>query len=412
MRALIEVLRHAGAAACLALAAASYFYLDGGAYVEVRPVNFAEKYAADSHAARAEAAGSGTRRPLIAREDRPLAASLDEFIRRETGGELRIVTGPDWSAFIQSVRAADEGHGLPAGWEGRSAHAGRGVFPLFFRPSEAPFDTLTGALRKRSTYLRLDGAAEPHLEVFSLAGRKPMLGGGRLQPAAFFYPAQGLSLAFLAAGTLLYALLPWRAAGPQVVQTTRWRVALGGIALLLVFGLFFALPFAITADTLGALGEYWFLTAWLWLLAGLVLIALYYVVHYAVYRILVLEDRIEIETLRGRDIFPLAQIASIQPADLRPPQWLIKASFLAVFLGGSAAARLGQLGRASLLASSDSMGVRLVANDGRSTYIWYTDPAGNTQLSNLDGLKAALARSGAKRIAEVIHIRAVLPPSR
>jgi predicted deacetylase len=126
----------------------------------------------------------------------------------------------------------------------------------------------------------------------------------------------------------------------------------------------------------------------------------------------VLSDRLRVMSFRGTQEFRFAELEYIQPVTFLPPKWLIAASFLAVFLGRSAASTAGQAGRAMLLASSEAGGLYLKARDGRTAYLWFTDQMGNVAVQHLDRLADALEASKVSVKEETQTRRGILPPLR
>ncbi len=119
----------------------------------------------------------------------------------------------------------------------------------------------------------------------------------------------------------------------------------------------------------------------------------------------------DIRTLRGHEAFDYADIEEIQGALLRPPKWLIVLSFVAALLGKSGAARMGQTGRALMLAGSAANGMRVTRKDGRSRFVWVSDQMGGKAMEHLDAFVGGLEKAGVPIKDTVFPVRALFPPS-
>ncbi len=116
-------------------------------------------------------------------------------------------------------------------------------------------------------------------------------------------------------------------------------------------------------------------------------------------------------TLRGHESIAWTDIRAVEGVQITPPRWFVRLNFLAVFLGGSAAARLGQAGRALMIAGARVNGLRLTGRDGSVRHIWVSDQMGGKAMANVDRLMEAVTRAGVSQPKEVVHLKALFPPA-
>lgn len=337
------------------------------------------------------------------------------------------VSGDEWAAFFAKARKTfADGVPIPE-WRdhlvghdeeeiGRRGRAG--IRNLYFALEDPPFPSIAGELAvNRSLVLRLDRDGVPPLKLFVSPPYHPNLGSSSpfsnsYYPREYAYPYGTAGLYVIAAGLLLYVVLPWPRRGPNVVYMGRVRVVLMDfLSIGILFSVFFTLPFGIIGRSIGVVTEYWGLTAVFWLLAALGGLLIYWAIYYAGFGVVVLPDRLRLVSFRGTREFRFAELEYVQPAAFLPPKWLIVLSFLAVFLGRGTAARAGQAGRAMLLASSQTGGLYLQARDGQTAFLWLTDQMGNVAVQNLERLTDALDAAKVPRKDEERTLRGILPPT-
>jgi len=80
-------------------------------------------------------------------------------------------------------------------------------------------------------------------------------------------------------------------------------------------------------------------------------------------------------------------------------------------LGASGAARMGQTGRALMLAGSAVNGMRVTRKDGRSRFVWVSDQMGGKAMDHLDAFVAGVKKAGVPIRDTVFPVRALFPPS-
>ena len=231
-------------------------------------------------------------------------------------------------------------------------------------------------------------------------------------PERFAYPYRPAALWVALAGLVLYLGLPWGRIPENVVAYQRWRVVLADLAAgLLLCAAFVVAPFAIIGGTREALTAFLPFTLVFWTIAALGVVGLYWAAWSAVYRVRVLPEGLQVDSLAGGMAFDYIAIAHIQPVRLRPPKWLIVLAWLGALCGQSSARSAGLTGQALLLETSTSNGLRLDLQGGRRVFLWYSDQLGTTAVKHFAALGQALRQHGIPWAGDVIEMRAVFPPT-
>jgi hypothetical protein len=347
---------------------------------------------------------------------------------REKKTPVVIVSGNAWVAFFANVqRIFAEGVPEP-GWrdhlvgydERDIARYGKTrIKYLYFAMDDPPFPSIAGELSvNRSFALRLDRQEVPPLKVFVSPPYNPGLGGSTpfsysYYPRKYAYPYGAIGLYLIGIGFLAYFVLPWPRRAPNLVSLGRFRIiATDVVSIGILFGLFFALPFLITGRSIGVVTEFWFLTAFCWVIASLGAVCIFWAARYAALHVIVLPDRLRFVSLRGAQEFRLADLEYVQPSSFRPSKWLVVASIARVFLGRDLSLTAGQAGRALILATSRGGGLYFKTRDGRTAYLWYTDQSGSVAMQNLDRLAHALEAARVPVKDELRNLRGIFPPQR
>lgn len=353
--------------------------------------------------------------------------SLDEYIAYVTGGRIIPVSGPEWKAFFDKVEPALERSVVPQGWEHRvtpeELKSSRKTWPegmktwkdvhrIFFWVRESPIAEKAGSLTAQADYyFKLDSRPPRYLEAYHYPElRTSGLNSGFYGiPRSFSYPLMRWSPWVLLAGLLVYALLPWPKAGPKTASVARWRVVLGDLSSgLIMFGLFFAMPFFVVGSSVQTVTEWLPFAMVFWLVAGLGLLSEYLGAVWGGFSVTVLEDRLVLGGLTGSEDILYDDFASIRRATFQPPGWLVKTLWILTLMGG----RRGLLaaGQASLMSAAEAKGYLITTRSGRKTYIWYTDQMGSTALTRFDLVEKALAGSGVRVEDDPLRLKGVFPP--
>ena len=380
--------------------------------------------------------------------DVSLAKPADE----NTPVPRREVSGTEWQAFFANVQASFDGNYPVPGWEWRiqarqlkeaardNTRRGtmtesarleeaesvqrlkeqygidttfRGSFNrLYFDADEPPFSSLSAGLPDfEPVDLVLTGADKPvrierapahEFVEFSDVNPLPMRLKHRWRHVAW-WP--------LAGALLVYVALPWFRPSPNQLAYQRWRIALGDFASSLMWGGFFLMPLAVIGGSVEAVTRAPVLTAIVWGMALLGAYSYYWVARHASYLLQLRDGGCELYTLGGHESIAWADLRTVEGVQITPPQWFIRLNFLAVLLGGSAAARLGQAGRALIVAGSRVNGLRLTGRNGSIRHIWISDQTGGKAMANVDRLMDAITRAGVDQPKDVVQLKALFPPS-
>lgn len=281
---------------------------------------------------------------------------------------------------------------------------------LYFHRHEPPFDTLGDLPSARSHLLVLEGHPARALAIdVSPAHELVDFFDVNPQPETFVHPFRRRGLWILGLAVLVFVALPRRRPGPDQIAYQRWRIAMGDVGSAIMFGVFVAIPLAAVGGSREALTHQTVFTAVSWAIAGLGLLAFYWTTFMAAYALTLRADGFDIHTLWRVQAVGFRDIAHVQGARLRPPRWLVTLSFVAAFLGSSRVARMGQLGRALMLAGSAVDGLRVVLRSGAVRFVWVSDQMGNRAMTGFERLMSALDAHGVARKDEVHDVRAVFP---
>lgn len=191
-------------------------------------------------------------------------ASLQEYIDRKTEHRLIQVGGVDWEKFFRAV-----GQGAASPYALRRVGE-RGAY--VFRWEETPLATLKDRIEAMSrtwtvNYLVLGPDSLPqYLEVRYGYGFEPKKVGA---PASLVFPWRSYCWIPLLLGAAGFALLRRRRPGTEIIYPNYLS---SGLALdvigLLLFSLFFAIPFWVSDPTQEMWGQDLGVTLWCWLAAA------------------------------------------------------------------------------------------------------------------------------------------------
>lgn len=349
-------------------------------------------------------------------EQAPFANRSDSLLDTESMERNRqsiervLLDGPEADAFIRRVRAAFETARTPPDLADGASGIGSRLFSLYIRGTDPLLARAKGdRLIDSSFEIASSKAPEQRLHVFASSRKEAALDQPSLHPASFFYPQRELAPWVFAAGLLAYLLLPWARPESHTLAMMRWRIVLGDVGTMLMFGFFFAAPIAINQSVWTATGPMLWFSAIFWLLAALGLWLAWWTTYYASYRIRIRENGLSISTLRGNGVFHATNVARVERAELCYPKWLIWLMFITSFFGRGAAAA-GQMGRTMIMASSKSEGWRIEDQSGRAFWVWLTDPIGSSLFANAKELDAWIRHLPVQPTAEAKKIRAAFPP--
>jgi hypothetical protein len=325
--------------------------------------------------------------------------TLEEFTAKETKDRLIRVRGEDWEAFFAAASATASGQAPDAGWATR---LGRGYCDscLFFRPEEPPLSSITGGLNERNRFTYLSLAREEGAEYLGVTYLVPR-DAVHVAPTCLAFPYRRYSLWGLGLALLAYVLLPWRKHPAEAVYYSLVQaVILPDLVGCMLASAFFAVPLWVIPATasrpdLLAFGDGWgFLTIIFWAFTLGALLLPGWSTWYATYELLILDDRLVLSSLRGKEDYRFSEMASVTLAEKRPPQGFVVLGALATLVAWRA------LAPTLYLASQREQGIEIICQGGRRLRIW------DRGLVGLERLFQALERAGVRMTKEAAKLRA------
>jgi len=320
------------------------------------------------------------------------------------------VSGEAWAEFFKEAGALSRGEGPDESLAFRvpsDALRWRSIpYRVFYRPDEAPLDSVSGGFSKdeETRYLTFgEGGKTSFLSLTyqTYDGDDFDFGSGfsgtPKPPVRFLYPFRRLSPWILLAGLAAYVVLPRRKKESGALAYQTWRVVLGDFAAVILFTVFFAIPIFVVGGSLQAVTRAWPLALILWPLAFAGVWLLRLGAWYASYRLTLSPSGIELSTYKSRRLYSFDEMAFYQPVVLKPPRWLVIASWIGAMAPGRGSARFGTAGRALILGGSASQGVGIGLKDGTKAFFWVTDQMGGKALRNAENMLGALERAGVPR---------------
>ena len=383
----------------------------------------------------------------------PSADALLDQPRAEKPVRRLDVSGVDWQTFFNNTHASFASNRPVRGWERRipareledaerenTRRAGwtdqdrqdeaesvqrvlekygvdttfRGSFKrLYFDADEPPFPSLPVTLADYEPVdLVLAGANEPPIRIERAPAHEFVeFSDVNPLPVSLKYRRRHVAWWPLAAAFVVYALLPWFRPSRAELAYQRWRIVLSDVVSGLLWGGFFLLPLGVIGGSVEAVTRVPGFTAVPWALALLGLLSFYWVARHASYLLALRDGGFDLYTLSGHESLAWSDVHKVEGVQITPPRWFIILSFAAIFLGGSRAARLGQAGRALIVAGSRVNGLRLTARDGSVRHIWISDQMGGQAMKNVDQLMDAIARADIERPSAPIQLKALFPPA-
>jgi len=348
---------------------------------------------------------------------------LAEYVAEVSRGQRIDVSGPDWEKLLAGIRRASTEKPLPAEWKSR---IGRSEYDQEYHPrqvhfsiDEPPFAGLVGGLTRngQQTYLALAsgaGASFFSLTYHAFTSDDFLFGSGLSHsprpPARIFRPYRRFSLPLLAAGLAAYILLPWPRRRRNALQYRRWRIGLGDFASFILFLPFFAIPMLVLGGAVQGLTRGWILAAVLWPVAFAGVWLLFRNARYAAFFLSWTDKGLTLGQGRAARDIPFSALKHYQPLQLKPPKWLIVASWLGA-LAGRGSARLGGAGRALILGGTAYGGLGLGLADGSSVFVWITDQLGGDAVGGASRLLKALDAAEVKRLEPPRTLTGITEPA-
>lgn len=333
---------------------------------------------------------------------------LADYINEKTGGQVTKVDDDRFKEFFQQVQSASRGEYDTSIYGNRVSEEDKDPFwkpqepvPVFFKPGEFPFAQwgLTFGEGQQAYISRTDSSGTSYLLLTYedyLSSISAMYKPYRVAPGWLYHPYRSIGAGFMAAGLLLYIILPRRRKNPGDIAYSGGRLVAGDIVALLLFVPFYALPFLINGGTVQAATGMWPVSLVMWILALFGLALLYYTAWYASYRIEMTPEALYLITFKGIRECRFDQTEAVNLVSLRNPGWFRKAYMaLALLSFGGGSGSLQPVGGA-LLAQSAAYGGLEICRRGadKPLYIWFTDQMGGVIIPNFDRVLEAIRTAG------------------
>ncbi len=331
---------------------------------------------------------------------------LVESVASEEGLPVIAVRGEEWQAFFTGTAEVMEHpwshpesyHRMDA-WRIKSRSSR--VKELWFEPREKPLASIVEQVRaapdQRASVALTEGDDARYLEVeyhsYSRDNWIAFIGfSGREPPPGSLFPLRPYWYLPLIAAILFYLFIPSEKRDRERdVAIPRWKLPLGDLISVILFGVFFLLPFFL-GGPIQAFPNWWGIAAFCWPVSCLGLLALCISAWYAGFCITPGADALKIRSWSLTEAIDYRAIAKVSPAVVRPPRWLRIAMWIMAFMSKGRSKLLG-FGEAAILEGTAYGGMTLELTDGRAIDFWYTDQMGNPTFTNLPVLKAALERA-------------------
>lgn len=389
----------------------------GAFYTDQSPVVIADIFEPDK-----DSRGRARRyaESLLSEDD---ARELKQKRQAEIDSNTLTVIDNGWLEIYEQLKALKEGRAISDAYKIRLPS---GQYPLsvfFFKPRETPISEVQSHLKRdnQQLYLRFyrsgglsssNSTSTAHkVEVYKYlrldyriySGDDFDLGTGLSSyprpPTWMLYPYRQYSIWIALFGLLAYILLPVKGISPNAIRYPRWRVMFGDLTASILTFTFFAMPFFIIGSAQQTISPYIFFSLVFWGISLLGLFSIKIALWYGSYQIDIRNEGLAIATYKGTRLYRFNEMDYYQPVVIKPPKWLIALSWLAALSG-----RVGEVGRALMLSSSEtgSIGIRL--RDGKDVFIIVTDQMGTTALK---GFKEILERLDANMVTQKNETRQI-----
>lgn len=338
---------------------------------------------------------------------------LREYIKEETQGRTLPVEGQEWLSLVTKLRSWSEVGALPEPWRDRVMDESYYRGSVYFRPDEQPIaEVMPQIANGEIKYLVHPEAGYISVDYNSSPEGPGLMYSGTQQPNSFLYPYRTIGLFVIAAAVLAGILIPWTRKVDGLVNIPMIRV-LPMVLVGLLLGVFFVLPFLIVGGSVETVTEAFPITlvCWLFLIGGLMVV--YYTVKTEAVSIAIGPDGLRISSLSaGVEDYAYGEIQEIRGLVLRPPKWIAISLVLAAPVAPTTGGTFLALGQAALVSASQGGGFRIVARDGRSVCIWFTDQMGGVIFRNFDQLLETFEAKNLPVNPEPEVIQAFFPPDR
>ena len=353
---------------------------------------------------------------IMTEEDERLSKMpLNEYIQEKSKGKILQATSKEWEELLGTVIEVSQEKDVAKVWQKRLPSDKYPSKVLFFRPDEAPINSLASQFHHDNdvVYISLtNGSKNAYLEVeYRIYNNEDfLLGSGFINyptpPIHMLFPYRKYCLWLVLFGLLLYIFLPVHQKNPDAIKYPRWRMVLGDIVSFLIIVPFFSFPFLITGGSLQAFTQGWPLFFFFWPIFFMGLWLLLISAWLAGFSIVVTDDRLRFFTSKGEREFLYKDMEFYQPVIFKPPQWLIALSWIAA-LAGKGSSRIGATGRAMILSGSASGSIGIRLKNGADIFINITDQMGSNALKGFERILERLKQQGVQEKGEVREIRSL-----
>lgn len=336
---------------------------------------------------------------------------LDAYIQEKTQGKVITLEDSGWQIFFNEIYLASTGQLDQSQYGNRLSSQDRdwaelqfenlkNSFPVFFKVDELPF--AQWRLQERDgdfTYLSINDQGQERFlmvkyhDYTNVAG--PMDSIYPDPPNRLFYPYRLWGWSILAAGILIAFLMPRVKKTGNIIEYPRWRMVISDFGGLLLFLLFFGLPFLLNGGTVQALSGWWGLSVFFWLLAVGPVLIFYSSAVYSAFEVWLGEDTFSITKANSYRLYRYDDVERVVQLALRNPRWFRRLFFVVLalsFLSGKGSP--GAAGTYLLSESAQYTGLTLYFKDGNKQDIWFTDAMGTILLPGYEKIIEAMQEHG------------------
>ncbi|MEN1760273.1 hypothetical protein AAIG11_07305 [Anoxynatronum sibiricum] len=344
-------------------------------------------------------------RPFVTEEQRRLAAlPLEAYVQAVAGENLLTLQTTAWPDFTQNMRLL-AGQMVPKEWKHRvqKETMKSGYTPrAYFRPEEAPVAGWfnQAASHTAPLYLALENQGQEPLYAKLTPLPAPLssfsLGGGSafdLPPAGMIRTARAYGYGVMLAGLLFYWGLPRTRRHQGAMAYPGFKTRLADVAMVMLFLVFYTMPFLISCGSLQAVTIALPLTVIFWGMAGLSLWIMYINAWTASFEMVVAHDSLVMESYRGRVVVSFSDIESFQPVVKESPRWMRRMTWLG-FLISKGSMKFIMASQLVTGAGTVAQGVRLNLRSGAVMDFWITDQWYQEMLVGGSGLVNYLKAAG------------------
>ncbi|SMP65275.1 hypothetical protein [Anoxynatronum buryatiense] len=350
-------------------------------------------------------------RPFATETQRQLAAlPLEAYVQAIAGDDLLMLQGAAWPEFTEALNLLER-RVVPKEWKHRvqAETLKSGYTPrIYFHPEEAPvagwFSHAGG--NTDSLYLVIENQGSPptyaKLTYLPFPLEELRIGGGSaldLPPSGMIRRARPFGYGVMLAGLLMYGLLPRPRRYKGAITHPRFKVWLADVAMVMLFLVFYAMPFLISGGSLQAVTIALPLTVIFWGMAGLSLWIMYINAWTASFEMVVTNDSLAMGSYRGHVVVPFGEVESFQPVVKESPRWMRRMTWLG-FLVSKGSMKFLMASQLVTGAGTMAQGIRLNLRGGDEMDFWITDQWQQEMLVGGSGLVHHLETAGIPRIPQ------------